>query len=125
MTVRDSSAVLAYLNAEPGHERVVEELDGGSISAVNWTEVCQKIAAYTGTTDLAYGLLALGLDVRPFSSTDAQLAAALYPDTHGAGLSLADRACLGLALVLDETAVTADRAWRAVQIDVPIDVIRH
>lgn len=124
MTVLDASALLAYLNSEPGHERVVDHIDGGIISAVNWSEVCQKVEAYTGTTQLAHGLIALGLVVSPYGAKDAELTAALYSRTQHAGLSLADRACLALALALDDLVVTADRAWHKLVPELDVEVIR-
>jgi PIN domain nuclease of toxin-antitoxin system len=46
------------------------------------------------------------------------------PATRGHGLSLGDRACLALARTLGATALTTDRAWRAVDVGVAIEVIR-
>ena len=124
MTVLDSSAVLAYLNAESGHERVVGHLEDGVVSSVNWTEICQKVAEYTGSTRIADGLLALGLTVMPFSRADAVRAARLYPHTRSAGLSLGDRACIAVAIGLDRPVVTADRVWRELFPQLEVEVIR-
>jgi PIN domain nuclease of toxin-antitoxin system len=44
--------------------------------------------------------------------------------TRGRGLSLADRACLALARVLDRPAITADRAWAGLEVGVEIRTIR-
>lgn len=125
MTVLDSSALLAYLNGEPGHQHVVKHLDGGIVSAVNWSEVCQKVEAYTDGTELAHGLIALGVVVSPYHAQDAELTAALYTRTHKAGLSLADRACLALGLTLDDLVLTADRAWHGVIPELNVEVIRR
>lgn len=46
----------------------------------------------------AQELQVLGLAVEPFSAEDADTAALLWPQTRHLGLSLADRACLSLAL---------------------------
>ena len=51
-------------------------------------------------------------------------AAALYPKTAGKGLALGDRACLALAQRLGAPAVTAERAWDKLDIDVEIQLIR-
>ena len=48
----------------------------------------------------------------------------MWASTRKAGLSLADRACLALALDLGATAVTADRAWAKVDVGVEVKVIR-
>lgn len=111
MIVLDASALLAYLNAEPGSD-VVEEALAGDVccSAVNWAEVAQKIRAIGGDWSLAAALLAShGLVVEPFTTRDAERAAALWQ--RGSGLSLADRSCLALAARLGAVALTADAAW--------------
>jgi PIN domain nuclease of toxin-antitoxin system len=46
-------------------------------------------------------LQVLGLAVEPFSAGDADTAALLWPQTRNLGLSLADRACLSLAMRLN------------------------
>ena len=56
-----------------------------------------------------------------FTVEDAVAAARLWPSTRSSGLSLADRACLALALRLGVPAVTADRAW--LELDVGVEVI--
>jgi ribonuclease VapC len=44
-TVLDASALLAYLQDEPGEEMVRAVLADSSISSVNWAEVVQKVLA--------------------------------------------------------------------------------
>lgn len=50
--------------------------------------------------------------------------AALWRATHAQGLSLGDRACLGLALTLGRPALTCDAAWAAVELPVLIELAR-
>lgn len=108
--VLDASALLAWLQSEPGAERV--DPSGAAMSSVNWSEVVQKSAQRgVDTARPRTDLEALGLAIALFSATDAEAAAALYPSTRAHGLSLADRACLALARKLGVPAVTADRAW--------------
>ena len=125
--VLDASAVLTLLYREPGHELVAELLDGAVISAVNWSEVVQKLAQ-RGVPDPAAvtaGLLALGADVLSFGRDDAEAAAALWPAGRARGLSLGDRACLAVAKAVPSGfAVTADGAWSDVEAAVEIRVIR-
>lgn len=125
--VLDASAALALLRTEPGHDRVAELLPGSMISAINYSEVVQKLAQLGSDTaehDTAV-LIALGATVAPFDTTGAINAARLWPVTRAAGLSLADRACLALAAELPEgVAVTADRAWADLDLDVAVEVIR-
>ena len=108
--VLDASALLAWLQAEPGADAV--RLEGALINSVNWSEVLQKVeqkgVAVEGVRE---ELEALGLKLQAFSLEEGQRAAALYAVTKAYGLSLGDRACLATALILDGVAVTAERAW--------------
>lgn len=125
--VIDASAALALLCTEPGHDTVAGLLPGSVISAVNYSEVVQKLAQLGSATaeDDAAALIALGATVAAFDTTGAVNAARLWPVTRGAGLSLADRVCLALAAELpDGVAVTADRAWGELDLDVKVQLIR-
>lgn len=125
--VLDASAALTLLRAEPGHDQVAEQLPGSMISAINYSEVAQKLAQLGSDTaeDDTAMLIALGATVVPFDTTRAIDTARLWPKTRTAGLSLADRACLALAAELpDGVAVTADKAWQDLGLDVPIQLIR-
>ncbi|GAB3505366.1 type II toxin-antitoxin system VapC family toxin [Amycolatopsis cihanbeyliensis] len=125
--VLDASAMLALLRTEPGHEQVAQLLPGSVISAINYSEVVQKLTQLGSTTaeDDTAALVALGATVAPFDTTAAINAARLWPATRAAGLSLADRACLGLAADLaGGLAVTADRAWARLDLAVPVRLIR-
>lgn len=109
--VLDASALLAFLQGEPGSDVVEDQLDGEPIcGAANWSEVAQKVLAAGRDWDLARALLlSYGIDVEPVTTDDAERAARRW--RAGAGLSLADRLCLALA---DRTALpvwTADTTW--------------
>ncbi|MGI8678788.1 MAG: type II toxin-antitoxin system VapC family toxin [Jatrophihabitans sp.] len=125
--VLDASAVLTLLYREPGHDVVAELVDGAVISAVNWSEVVQKLAQ-RGVPDpgaVVAGLLALGAEVMAFGRGDAETAAGLWPAGRACGLSLGDRACLAVATAVPAgVAVTADTAWANVEAGVEIRVIR-
>ena len=110
-SVLDASALLAYLFAEPGSDAVEEALmRGAACSAVNYSEVVQKIRAAGIDANPAIGALdAMGLDVVSASPADAVVAAELW--RPGTALSLADRFCLATAARLNVPALTADRAW--------------
>ena len=123
--VLDASALLVVLHDEPGAAEAVPLLEGATISAVNWAEVLQKAAARgVDTADLREDVEALGLGIAAFDAEAAAATAALWPLTRDAGLSLGDRACLALALSLQATAVTADRAWAAIDVGVPVQLVR-
>lgn len=112
-SVLDASAVLAYLFDEPGAERFVRSLGEKPVmSAVNWSEVSQKCAAHRVAIASARAAAdAAGLQVVDLTADRAERAAELWPATRALGLSLADRACLALALELRRPTVTADRTW--------------
>ena len=112
--VLDASAVLAFLRDEAGSSEVKKVLTSGPTvcSAVNWSEVLQKVATSGADADIAEALLdGYGLRVLDATMADARAAAASWQ--RGSGLSLADRFCLALAARLDAVALTADSAWGA------------
>lgn len=124
--VLDASALLAYLQEEPGSQVVDEILHDASISAVNWSEVMQKsLAAGVTTNGLREDLEALGLVIRPFDANHADIAARLWQDTDKFALSLADRACLGLAMIENLPVFTTDKAWEKAKLPLKIKVIRQ
>ena len=121
--VLDASALLAVVFREVGFDSV--PLEGSAVSAVNWSEVVQVAARREAdVVGLGDALAAEGLDVVPFTAAHAEAAAALWPATRAAGLSLADRACLALAHAYGVPALTADRAWDGVVEDVEVVVVR-
>ena len=117
--VLDASALMAYVWLEPGADAV--EIEGSAVSAVNWAEVGQRFASRG--QDLSRwraSFAAVGFDVVPFTEASAEAAASLWSRTRGAGLSLGDRACLALAAELGVPAVTSDRAWAALGVEVVV-----
>jgi PIN domain nuclease of toxin-antitoxin system len=123
--VLDASALLAALLEEPGGDVVATDIAGASISTVNWCEVAEKLRSMGADPRRArIALSAEKLDFRPFTPEDADLAATLRERTQALGLSLADRACLSLAARLDAPALTADRAWKNLDVDIEVRVIR-
>ena len=123
--VLDASALLALLHSEPGAEIVEEVVEGAAISTVNWAEVYQRWLAHeVDVTDLRPDLEALGIQIVPFIVEDAEQAVELWRLTRHQGLSLGDRACLGLARRLGLPALTADRAWLDVNSGVEVQAIR-
>lgn len=120
--VLDASAVLALLFREKGATEIEEVLADSAMSAVNWSEVVQKLAVRDIPAPEA--LLVLGLRIEPFTLVDARTAAALWARGRALGLSLADRACLALAARFDAEAWTADRVWATSALGVRVRVIR-
>ncbi|MGI8576516.1 MAG: type II toxin-antitoxin system VapC family toxin [Nocardioidaceae bacterium] len=125
--VLDSSALLAFIFHEPGTQMVVEHLDEHAmISAVNWSEVVQKVA-HKGkdAQQLGEWVLALGPQVEPFDRGAAYAAAALFPTTSRFGLGLGDRACLTLATFRNVPVLTADQTWAKIpDLGIEVQLIR-
>lgn len=95
------------------------------MSTVNWSEVYQRwLARGVDVTDLRADMEALGIEVVPFTVEDAEQAAELWRMTRQQGLSLGDRACLGLARRLGLPVLTADRAWLDLDLGVDVQAIR-
>ncbi len=123
--VLDASALLAYLHSEPGGEHVEGRIPEFCISSVNWSEVVQKaLAKGVDVPRMTQWFRALDLNVEPFTETQGETAAGLWPQTRNLGLSLADRACLALALDKSLPVLTTDRAWQRLKLDLDIQVVR-
>lgn len=124
-TVLDASALLAFVNREPGAERVTAVLGEAAISTVNFSEVVTKLALRNRSPQrILDELTEFELEVVDFSRALAEDAGLLATATRGQGLSLGDRACLALARRENAVALTADNAWRQVQVGIEIQFIR-
>ena len=123
--VLDASALLVYLQDEPGGERVREVLAYSVISTVNWAEIIGK-ARDDGvdTRGLREDLASLGLAFEPLSAAQAETAGQIKERTRPLGLSLGDRACLALGSDRAETVYTSDRAWLQLTLGVDVETIR-
>ena len=123
--VIDASALLALLNSEQGADEVAKALTGAVIGSVNLCEVIGKLAE-TGMKqeEICRILFPLGLTVEAFDEDQAYTAGILRTSTKSAGLSLGDRACLGLAKKLGTPVLTADRTWLDLSIGVKVSAIR-
>ena len=124
--VLDASALLAAALDEPGRERVLTGIrNGAAVSAVNLAEVATRLMDLGFSAESVPEFIsAYRLSIEEFSAADAWRCATLRPSTRSAGLSLGDRACLALAERLRLPALTADRAWRSLDIGVHVEVIR-
>lgn len=123
--VLDASAILAFSQGEPGAGEVGPLLGSSVISSVNWAEVLQRvIAAGLEIWGKREDMESLGLQIHPFTAEDAESTARLWPIGRRVGLSLGDRACLSLARRLGLPALTADRSWVTLDLDVEVRLIR-
>ncbi len=122
----DSSAILALILGEHGAERLPKRVRAGSVaSAVNLAEVQTKLVRMGHEPEAAWvDALSFVSEVEPFTTEQAKIAGTLVAMTQGLGLSLGDRSCLALALILGASVYTADQIWANLRVGVRIHVIR-
>lgn len=121
----DSSALLSIIFEEAGGETVAAILADCVISSVNLTEVISTLCD-RGMPDgeISFVMAQLCPEVVAFDAAQARLAGGMRRQTRSRGLSLGDRACLALASVDQRVAITADRAWTALDLGVKVELIR-
>jgi PIN domain nuclease of toxin-antitoxin system len=123
--VLDASALLCLLFDEPGADRVEAVLHDACISAANYAEVIGKLVDRGQAPEEAVAdLRELDLDVVPLDRVQGETAGALRATTREAGLSLGDRVCLALAVSREAVAITTDRAWKKLKVDIGVEVVR-
>jgi PIN domain nuclease of toxin-antitoxin system len=123
--VLDTSVILAFVYRDIGWERAESHLEKGIVSTLILAEAVTNLVL-RGHTALQVEQIwsGLGLQVVAFDAPRAVSAGLLAKKTRHLGLSLADRACLALAVELGVPAVTADREWSKLDLRVEIRVIR-
>ena len=124
--VLDASAVLALLHHEPGNDIVAQAIiDGAAISTVNLSEVASKLNDLRIPEELIQEAIdVLKLTIVDFNAELAYKVGALRPLTRHVGLSLGDRACLALAQQLNLPALTTDKVWEGLSLNITVQVIR-
>jgi PIN domain nuclease of toxin-antitoxin system len=123
--VLDASALLAMLLAERGADYVWQRRHGAVLSTVNYTEALTRLARHGKSLDQSEDRLRLlELDLVPFDRQQAAVAASLSLAGKPLGLPLGDRACLALGLVRNIPVLTAERAWKKLDLNVSIELIR-
>ncbi|PKB64489.1 MAG: twitching motility protein PilT [SAR202 cluster bacterium Io17-Chloro-G2] len=123
--VLNASALLAFSHGEEGAGEVGPLLSSSVISSVNWAEVLQRvISAGSDVRGKREDMESLGLQIHPFTADDAEATARLWATGRQVGLSMGDRACLSLAQMLGLPALTADRVWATLDLNVEVRLIR-
>lgn len=121
----DSSAILALLGMEQGHEAVAENLDRAIVSSVNFSEVVTVLARNgLGQERVIKSLKETFLHIEDFDSEQAIIAAKLDEATKAYGLSLGDRACLALAKARKLPVLTTDKVWKKLKVGVEVRLVR-
>jgi ribonuclease VapC len=125
MILLDSSALLAVFLCERGADIVEDHLADAAISSVNLAEVAQRLARGNfAPSEIRHMISSIEIPVIPLEETDAIDAGLMISTTKKWGLSLGDRVCLSVAERLGVSILTADKAWSAVSLTVPIVQIR-
>ena len=124
-TVLDASAVIAFLQGEPGHELVQQALQSEPcvVTAANQAEIIAKsldrgVAAQNIQTILAE----LAYAVIDIKAEDGVQAGLMRDRTRKLGLSLGDRLCLAVAQRLKAPVLTADRPWLSMAKPLGLDI---
>ncbi len=121
----DSSAILALLKMEEGHEIVAKRLEDAVVSSVNLSEVITVLSRKGfGQEQVIKSLKETFLHIEDFDTEQATIAALLDETTKTHGLSLGDRACLALAKHKNLPVLTADKVWKQLKIGVEVQLIR-
>ena len=122
----DASALMAMVKNETGGSLVdalVNEQECVA-SSVNIAEVSSKLLeSGVAITHMRRLIRTMNVEVIDFNQEQALMSAELRPLTKSAGLSLGDRACLGLAKLMEATAVTSDRPWMTIAEAVGVKVL--
>ena len=124
--VFDASAILAFLQGEPGGDMVARALQGNDclVSAANLAEVIAKSVDRGVTQDALQMILReLALTVVEIKPEDGAVAGWMRAETRALGLSLGDRLCLALAQRLKAQVLTADRPWVGLAAVLVLDIV--
>ncbi len=121
--VLDASAVLAILSGKVSYGAIADDLEQAVMSAVNVAEVMLVLnnqgIPVSAARDAVNGF---ALTIVPFDAESAEAATELQLRalTKTSKLSLGDLACLSLAQRLKAPVLTADQAWKAVDVGIEI-----
>jgi ribonuclease VapC len=123
--VFDASAILIAAKNEPGTDLVFRHVQDSVVSTVNLAEAQGKLVKHGLPPDDAWqSVLSFCHQIVPFDADQARLAGNLISTTAPLGLSLGDRACLALAMLLRLPVYTSDRMWKKLQLGVEIRLLR-
>jgi PIN domain nuclease of toxin-antitoxin system len=123
--ILDASPIIAFLKPESGAEYVEPIIYSATVSALVYAEVAGwlTLQGYPAGA-VSDTLTAFDFSIADFDERRALAAGLLIARTRHSGLSLADRACLTLAMELKLPIITADRAWADLDLGVEIRLIR-
>ena len=118
--VLDTSAILALLSMEEGHEIVAENLENAVVSSVNLSEVITVLVRRgLKHEDVAQSLKDTFPQIEEFTAEQAIIAASFVEPE----LSFGDRACLALAKSKNLPVLTADKIWQDLELGIEVQLI--
>lgn len=123
--VLDASAILSFLQGEPGDEivRVALQSDSCIVTAGNQAEIIAKVLDRGADVGAIKTVLdQLGYTVVDVTAKDGECAGWMRAQTRVIGLSLGDRLCLAVAQRLSAVVLTADRPWLSVSKPLGLDI---
>lgn len=117
--ILDTSALLALLNKETGWEIVQSVIPKAIMSSVNTAEAIGFLMQRKKLSlEEAKHLIHLfTTEIIDFTLEQSCIAAELLENTKEYGLSLGDRACIGLGLTSGHAIYTTDKIWKDLKID--------
>lgn len=123
--VLDTSAVIAFFRDELGATRVAATLDDAVIIAPIAAEIVAVLIRYGSDHATAVSALQkLGVRILPMTEALAFETGLLVAKTRNLGLSLADCACIALAIEMGAEVLSADRHWARANLPVRVHLIR-
>jgi ribonuclease VapC len=123
--VLDASAIIAAIGSEPGAEIVLEQISHAAVSTVNLAEVKSKLVDRGFPPGDAWeAAISFSREIFDFDTRQADLAGGMISQTRHLGLSLGDRSCLALAIILKAPVYTADRDWAKLDLGLEIRLVR-
>ena len=123
--VLDSSALIAFLSGEAEAQSAEHDIQGALLCSVNLAEIFAVLMRRGQTKARVRTIIALSqVEVVPFDGSLAETCGELVSQTRQNGLSLADCACLALGAREKLAVLTADRAWKELDLGLDIRLIR-
>ncbi len=110
--IADTSAIIAYLNFEPGADKVREFLPRIHLTMVNLAEIVAVVSRHqVSRAWVEERIFRVFPEHLPFDREQAYLCGALEAITRPKGLSLGDRACIAAGITNHWPVLTTESRW--------------
>jgi PIN domain nuclease of toxin-antitoxin system len=110
--IADTSAIIAYLNFEPGAEEVRKNLARIRLTMVNLAEIVAVISRQKVSRSwIEDRVFRVFPELLPFDCEQAYLCGTLEAITRPRGISLGDRACLAAGMLHGWSVLTTESKW--------------